>query len=144
MKLVPWIQKVVIGLEKRVRKKMRGSELVFDSVDLLLYKLNKISLNKGGSNTNSPKWLKNKKPTISPKNNDDKCFKYVLIVALNYQIIKKDLQRISKSKLFIDQYNWKEIDFPSHKNDWKKFELNKSIAFNILFVLYNTEEIRLA
>ena len=36
----------------------------------------------------------------------------------------------------IDQYNWKEIDFPSHKKDWKKFELNnKSIALNILMFL---------
>ena len=30
-----------------------------------------------------------------------------------------------------------------HKKDWKKFELkNKSIALNILFVPYNTKEIR--
>ena len=45
----------------------------------------------------------------------------------------------------MDQYNWKEINFLSHKEDWKKFESNnKSIALNILFVLYNTEKIRLA
>ena len=44
---------------------------------------------------------------------------------------------------FIEQYDWKEIDFPSHKKDWKKFELNdKSIALNILYVSYNTEKIR--
>ena len=50
-----------------------------------------------------------------------------------------------KIKPFIDQYNWKEIDFPSHSKDWKKFELNnKSIALNILFVPYNTEKIRFA
>ena len=30
-----------------------------------------------------------------------------------------------------------------HKKDWKKFELkNKSIALNILFVPYNTKEVR--
>ena len=41
------------------------------------------------------------------------------------------------------QYDWKEIDFPSHKKYWKKFELsNKSIAFNILYVPHNTEGIR--
>ena len=34
-------------------------------------------------------------------------------------------------------------DFPSHKKDWKKFKLNsKAIALNILYVPYNTEEIR--
>ena len=36
-------------------------------------------------------------------------------------------------------------NFPSHKEDWKKFELKKkSIALNILYVPYNTEEIRYA
>ena len=44
---------------------------------------------------------------------------------------------------FTDQYNWKEINFPSHKNDWKRFESNnKSIALNILFVPYKSKEIR--
>ena len=63
-------------------------------------------------------------------------------VALSYQNIKKDPQRISKIKPFINQYDWKGINFPSHKEDWKKFESNnKSIALNILFVPYNTEEI---
>ena len=42
----------------------------------------------------SPKWLKNKNTTINPKNNDDKCFQYALTVALNYEQIKKDPQRI--------------------------------------------------
>ena len=32
---------------------------------------------------NSPQWLKNKKATINPKNNDDKCFQDALTVALN-------------------------------------------------------------
>ena len=49
-----------------------------------------------------------KKATINPKNNDDKCFEYALTVALNYEQIKKDPQRISKIKPFIDQYNSKE------------------------------------
>ena len=57
----------------------------------------------------------NKKATINPKNNDGKCFQYALIVALNYEQIKKDPQRISKIKPFTDQYNWKEIHFPSQK-----------------------------
>ena len=59
---------------------MRGSEFVFD---LLHYNLHKISLNGDGSYIDSPKWLKKKKATINPKNNDDKCFQYALIVALN-------------------------------------------------------------
>ena len=60
---------------------MRGSEFVFDSLDLLHYKLQKISVNRIGSYIDSPKWLKNKKATINPKNNGDKCFQYALAVA---------------------------------------------------------------
>ena len=91
----------------------------------------------------SPKWFKNKNTTINPKNNDDKCFQYALTVALSYEQIKKDPERISKIKPFVEQYDWKEIDFLPHKKDWKKFELNnKSIALNILYVPYNTEKIR--
>ena len=42
---------------------------------------------------------------------------------------------------FIDKYNWKEINFPSHKKDWEKFESNnKSISLNMLYVSYNTEK----
>ena len=122
---------------------MRGSEFSYDSVDTLYYDLNKVSLSRGGSYIDSPKWLKNKKPTINQEDNDDKYYQYALTVALNYGKIKKDPKRISKIKPFIDQYNWKEIDFPLHSKDWKKSESNnKSIALNILYVPHNTEKIR--
>ena len=96
---------------------MRGIEFVFDTVDALYYNLNKISLSRGGLYIDSPKWLKNKKATIYPNNNYDKCFQYALTVALNYEQIKSHPERISKIKPFIDQYNWKKIDFPSHSKD---------------------------
>ena len=77
--------------------------------------------------------------------NDDKCFGYAIAVALDYQNIKNNPEKITKIKPFIDHYNWKEIDFPSHKKDWEKFESNnKSIALNVLYVPYNSKEIRLA
>ena len=72
----------------------------------------------------APEWLKNKKATINPKNNEDKCFQYALTVALDCQNIKNNPERTSKIKSFIDQYNWKEIDFPSDEKDWETFELN--------------------
>ena len=94
--------------QKGLEESMRGSEFVFDNVDSFYCKLHKISLNRGGSYIDSPKWLKNKKATINPKNNDDKCFQYAITVALNHEQIKKDPQIITKIKPFIDQYNWKE------------------------------------
>ena len=44
---------------KGLEESMRGREYVFDGFDLLYYKLQKVSLNKGGSYIDSPKWLKN-------------------------------------------------------------------------------------
>ena len=84
----------------------------------------------------SPKWLKNKKATINPKNSNNNFFQYALTVALNYQSIKRDPQRISKTKPFIIRCNWTEIDIPSQKKDCRKFKSNnKSIAFNVLYIL---------
>ena len=60
---------------------MKGSEFVVDSVNALYHDFNKISLSRGKSYIDSPEWLKNKKATINPKNNDDKCFQYALTVA---------------------------------------------------------------
>ena len=98
------LQRYQEGLEESIK----GSEFVFDSLNSSYYKLHKISLNKGGSYIDSSKWLKNKKATINPKNNDDKCFQYAITVALNHEQIKKVPQR--KIKPFIDQYNWKKIN----------------------------------
>ena len=50
---------------------MKGSHFTFDGVNALYYKLNKVSLSRGGSYIDSPEWLKNKRATINPKNNDD-------------------------------------------------------------------------
>ena len=121
---------------------MRGSEFVFDSVSSLYYKLHKINLNSGRSYIDSPKQLKNKKTIINLKNNNEKCFQYAVAVALNHKQIKSHPERKSNIKPFIDQYNWKEINFPSNKKDWNEFEKNKTIALNILYVPHITEKIR--
>ena len=62
-------------------------------------------MKRGGSYIDSPEWLKDKKATINPKNNDDNCFQYRLTVALNHKKTKSNPERISKIKPFIDQYN---------------------------------------
>ena len=126
------------GLETKVK----GSQFVFESANLLYYSLHKTSLNRNAeSYIDFPSWIKHKGATLNPKNKDNECFKYAITVALNHERIKNDPQRISKIKSFIDQYEWKGIEFPSHSKDWKNFEQNnKTIALNILFAPYNTGE----
>ena len=70
-----------------------------------IYDFNKISISRSGSYIDSPKWLKNKKSIINPKNNNYKCFQYAVTLAINLDKINKNSQRISKIKPFIDEYN---------------------------------------
>ena len=93
--------------QKYLEESMRGSEFVFDFVDSLYYKLHKISLNRGESYIDSPKWLENKKVTTNLKNNDVKSFQYAVTAALNHEQMKSNPERISNIKPFIDQYDWK-------------------------------------
>ena len=122
--------------EKIVLKK--GSNYIFESVDLLSYSVHEISLKRGKSYMKSPEWVLNERATINPKNKDNKCFQYSITVALNHQNIENHPERISNIKPFINQYNWEGIDFPAGIKDWKKFERNnKKIALNILFPPHN-------
>ena len=130
--------------EENLQNKVRGSYFEFDGVNFLYYDFNKTSINRGGSYIDSPKWLKEKKSTINPKNNDDKSFQYAVTLVLNLNNIDNHPERVSKIKLFIEKYNWKDIDFPSTGKDWKKFESNNEVALNILYVPYNTKKINIA
>ena len=67
--------------QENLQEKMRGSDFAFDGVNFLYYDFNKISISRGGSYIDSPKWLKNKNSTINPKNNDYKCFQYAVTLA---------------------------------------------------------------
>ena len=82
--------------------------------------------------------------TINPKNaKDNKCFQYAITAALNHKSIGHHSERISKLEPFISNYNWKDIEFPSHSENYKKFEQNNNTtALNMFYVPYNTKQIR--
>ena len=84
---------------------MKGSDFIFDSVNLLYYKCYKTNLNRGGSYIDSPDWIKNKRGARNPINKKhNKCFQYAVTVTLSYEEIKKDLKKIAKLKPFINNY----------------------------------------
>ena len=106
----------------------KGSDFIFESVDLLPYSFHKINLKRGKSYMKSPKWVINKRATINTKNKDNK--------------YENHPQRTSNIKPFID---WKDIDFPAGIKDWKRFERNnKTIALNILSIPHNKKTMNLA
>ena len=85
---------------------MKDSRFLLDYVQLLYYKCHKMNPNHGGSYKDSPDWIKNRKTTMNLINKkDNKCFQYAVTVALSYEEIKKDPQKITKIKLFINKCN---------------------------------------
>ena len=84
--------------QENLQEKMKGLDFAFHGVNYLYYDLNKISISKGESYIDSPKWVKDKKSTINPKNNDYKCFQYAVTLALNYDKVDRNPQTIAKTK----------------------------------------------
>ena len=72
-----------------------GSNFVFESVDLLSYHIHKTSLKRGNSYIKPPEWILNKRATINPKNEDNKCFEYSIVIALHHQQIGRHPERMS-------------------------------------------------
>ena len=117
------IMQLLQKYQDNLQNKMKGSDFIFNGINYLYYDLNRITISKGGSYKESPKWLKDKKCTINQKNTDNKCFQYATTLALNFNNLDKHHQRISKIKPFIDNYNWNDINFPAAKKDWKNLKL---------------------
>ena len=53
---------------------------------------------------------------------------------MNYEEIKKDSQRITKIKPFINKHNWQGINFPSEKDDWKKIDKNNVLYAKEIYI----------
>ena len=79
--------------KENLQEKMRGSDFEFDGINLFYYHLNKTSIYRGGSYIYSPKWLKDKKSAINPKNNDHKYFQYAAALALNFDNINNHSEK---------------------------------------------------
>ena len=110
--------------QEKLQEKTSGSDFAFYGINCLYYDFNKINISRGVSYIDSPKWVKDKKSTINQKNIDHKCFQYAVTLALNFDKINDHSERISKIKPFIEEYNWKDIDFPSTSKNWKRFKSN--------------------
>ena len=120
--------------QENLQEKMKGSDFAFDGINYLYYDLNKITISKGGSYIDSPKWLKTNKSTINSKINDYKCFPYAFMIKLVET--PKEYQKLNHSL---------KIIIGSTRKDWNKFELNNNnITLNILYVPFNTKKIEIA
>ena len=72
------------------------SSFVYESVEECNIHFHKIDLRRGASFIDTPDWLKPKKATINPQNNDDVyCFMYAVTIALYNKELGKNPGRIS-------------------------------------------------
>ena len=94
--------------QETLENKMEGSSFVFDYVNYLDINFQTIDLIRGSSYVKTPLWIWKKKATINPKNDaehDDNCFQYAIIKYLHHHELNNHPERISKLKLFINNYN---------------------------------------
>ena len=97
----------MISTSQIIWNQLKGGEFVVSYVHLLFYKCHEINPSRGGSYIDSPNLIKNKKATINPINKkDNKCFQYVVTVALYHEQIGRTPERITKIKPFINRYKW--------------------------------------
>ena len=71
------------------------------------------------------------------------CSQYAIISTSNLKNIGKHPERIAEN--FINQYKWKERNFPAEANDWKKKlkQVIKKLFLIFLFLPNNKEDMKL-
>ena len=88
----------------------------------MYYKFHKVNSERAGSYIDTPDWIEKKKAAINAKNTDVNCFQYVVTVALNYEEIKWNPEKVPNIKPFINKCNWTRINYSSKIDDLKTFE----------------------
>ena len=76
-------------------------------------KRHEVNFKRSSSYNDFPDWIKKKKTTINPINEDDKCLQYAVALALNYETIKWNPERVSNIKPFRNKFNWEKINYLS-------------------------------
>ena len=111
-----------------------NSRFVFDEVLFTNVDFHQLNLTRGSSYLPLPNWLACKKAIINPKNEDQECFKWAVIMASRWEEINNNPERISKLERFEKDFDWSGIGFPVSVKDIKKFEFRKQISINLLAI----------
>ena len=94
-------------------KIIKGSDFVFESVELMDYKLHRVCLRRGRLYVKFHEWLANKKRTQKNKNHNE-CLRWSTISGLNYDKIENIFKKIKHE----------DKDSSTHQRDWENFEQN--------------------
>ena len=108
--------KSLCWIYKENLEKLKESDFIFDSVQLLYYTFHNCG-GLGGSYIDSPDWIKKKKAPINKKI-QTMFFQYTTTVTLNYEEIESHPERVSNVKPFLNRYDWEEINYTSKTDNW--------------------------
>ena len=111
-----------------------NSRFRFDEVLFLDVNFHWLNLMRGNSYLSLPDWLARKKAIINPQNDDEECFKWAVITALEWTNIKCHPERMSNLRKFADNYYWSGLEFPVSIKDIREFKINNNISVNVLAV----------
>ena len=91
-----------------------NSRFIFDEFLYLDVNFHQLNLMRGSSYLPLPDWLASKKAIVNPHNDEEKCFKWLVITAGSVGM--KDPQRVSNLRKFMDNYDWSGLEFPVSVN----------------------------
>ena len=111
-----------------------NSRFRFDVVLYLDINFHQLNLTRGSSYLPLSPWLAKKKVTINLNNDDNKCFKWAVIAALEFPNIKSHPERISNLTKFSNNYDWSGLEFPVSTKDIGLFEIDNDVLINVLAV----------
>ena len=83
-----------------------NSRFRFDEVLYLDINFHQLNLTRVSSYLPLSPWLTKKKAIINPQNNDEECFKWAVIAALEFPNIKSHPERILNLTKFSNNFDW--------------------------------------
>ena len=110
------------------------SRFRFDEVLLLDVNFHQLNFTRGSSYLLLSDWLAKKKVIINPQNDDEQCFKWSVIAALEWTDIESHPERVPNLRKFADNYDWSGLKFPVSIKDIGVFEVNNNVSVNVLAV----------
>ena len=113
---------------------LRNSKFVFNRILHMDIDFRRLNLTRGSSYIPLPDWLMKKKAIINPRNSDIECFEWVIIAAMKWEEVVNNPERVSKLKIYEEEFDWGGSEFPVSFRDINKFESRNEIGVNILAV----------
>ena len=133
------LDQIVDGMIAHMKTQIENPALLnsrfrFDEVLFLDVNFHRLNLTRGSSYLLLPDWIEKKKAIINPQNDDEECFKWAVIAALEWTDIKPHPECVSNRRKFVDNYDWSGLEFPVSIKDIGVSETKNNVSVNVLAV----------